>query len=228
MAQGNIDPTQRRKLVVAQVRQQEEADRCGKAISQSKQGQWTSWENLEHRKLKWKDLWEMEGSRISFIIRATYDVFSTCTNLNQWFGEDPSCALCQTPATLRHILTGCKTSLSQGRYTWRQNQVLQQLAITLEGRRTTNNTLPPPMPRHTNTTSFVRAGQLPAKPSARMEATLLDTARDWRMQVDLDQRLTFPPEIITTNLRPDLVLWSTSQKSLFIVELTVPWEAAVG
>ncbi|KAK0130886.1 hypothetical protein N1851_034431 [Merluccius polli] len=71
-----------------------------------------------------------------------------------------------------------------------------------------------------------RAGQLPAKPSARVEATLLDTARDWRMQVD--QRLIFPPEIITTNLRPDLVLWSTSQKLLFIVELTVPWEAAVG
>ncbi|KAJ8389643.1 hypothetical protein AAFF_G00118800 [Aldrovandia affinis] len=48
------------------------------------------------------------------------------------------------------------------------------------------------------------------------------------MQVDLEQRLIFPPEIITTNLRPDLVLWSTSQKLLFIVELTVPWEAAVG
>ncbi|KAJ8391909.1 hypothetical protein AAFF_G00083800 [Aldrovandia affinis] len=133
-----------------------------------------------------------------------------------------------TPATLRHILTGCKTSLSQGRYTWRHNQVLRQLAITLEGRRTTNNALPPPMPRHSKTTPFVRAGQPPAKPSARVEATLLDTARDWRMQVDLEQRLIFPPEIITTNLRPDLVLWSTSQKLLFIVELTVPWEAAVG
>ena len=104
--------------MVAQVRQQEEADRCAKAVSQSKQGQWTSWENLEHRKLTWKDLWEMEGSQISFIIRATYDVLPTPKNLNQWFREDPSCALCQTPATLRHILTGCKTSLSQGRYTW--------------------------------------------------------------------------------------------------------------
>ena len=46
--------TQRRKLVVSQVRQQEEADICAKAVSQSKQGQWTSWENLEHRKLTWK------------------------------------------------------------------------------------------------------------------------------------------------------------------------------
>ncbi len=61
-----------------------------------------------------------------------------------------------------------------------------------------------------------------------MEITLLDTARDWKMQVDLDQKLRFPPEIITTNLRPDLILWSNSQKSLFIVELTVPWEAVIG
>ena len=47
------------------------------------------------------------------------------------------------------------------------------------------------------------------------------------MQVDLDQKLVFPPEIITTNLRLGLVLWSTMQKSLFIVELTVRREAAV-
>ena len=48
------------------------------------------------------------------------------------------------------------------------------------------------------------------------------------MLVDLDKKLVFPPEIVTTSLRPDLVLWSTSQKAVFIVELTVPWEAAVG
>ncbi len=202
--------------------------RCTKAVSQSKQGQWTNWENLEQRKLTWKDLWEMEGSRLSFIIRATYDVLPTPKNLNQWIGEDPSCPLCQTPATLRHILVGCKISLSQGRYTWRHNQVLRQLAIILEGRRTTTNGLPPPMPGFSKATTFIRAGQLPVKPTTKMETTLLDTARDWKMQVDLDQKLRFPPEIITTNLRPDLILWSKSQKSLFIVELTVPWEAAIG
>ena len=48
------------------------------------------------------------------------------------------------------------------------------------------------------------------------------------MLVDLDKKLVFLPEIVTTSLRPDLVLLSTSQKAVFIVELTVPWEAAVG
>ncbi len=170
----------------------------------------------------------MEGSRLSFIIRATYDVLPTPKNLNKWIGEDPSCPLCQIPATLRHILVGCKTSLSQGRYTWRHNQVLRQLVIILEGRRTTTNALPPSTPEFPKATTFVRAGQLPVKPTTKMETTLLDTARNWKMQVDLDQKLSFPPEIITTNLRPDLILWSTSQKSLFIVELTVPWEAPIG
>ncbi|KAK0147275.1 hypothetical protein N1851_013308 [Merluccius polli] len=36
------------------------------------------------------------------------------------------------------------------------------------------------------------------------------------------------PKIITTYLRPDLILCSTLQQSLSIVELTVPWEAEVG
>lgn len=47
------------------------------------------------------------------------------------------------------------------------------------------------------------------------------------MQADLDRKLSFPPEIITTHLRPDLILWPTSQKHLYIIELTVLWEVAV-
>lgn len=41
------------------------------------------------------------------------------------------------------------------------------------------------------------------------------------------QRLTFPPEIAATNLRPDLVLLFKSCRRVFIVELSVPWEDAL-
>ncbi|MGH0152548.1 UNVERIFIED_CONTAM: hypothetical protein FKN15_022661 [Acipenser sinensis] len=44
---------------------------------------------------------------------------------------------------------------------------------------------------------------------------------------DVGQRLIFPPEIATTNLRPDIVLWSGSARLVHLVELTVPWEDAV-
>ena len=49
-------------------------------------------------------------------------------------------------------------------------------------------------------------------------------ARDWKMLVDIGQQLIFPAEIAATTLRPDLVLWSRSLKSVYITELTVPWE----
>ncbi|KAL7382684.1 hypothetical protein ABVT39_026468 [Epinephelus coioides] len=47
------------------------------------------------------------------------------------------------------------------------------------------------------------------------------------MLVDVGRRLAFPPEIATTTLRPDMVLWSPSLKKVFIIELTIPWEHSV-
>ncbi|MGH0121019.1 UNVERIFIED_CONTAM: hypothetical protein FKN15_068715 [Acipenser sinensis] len=47
------------------------------------------------------------------------------------------------------------------------------------------------------------------------------------MLADVGQRLIFPPEIATANLRPDIVLWSVSAHLVHLVELTVPWEDAV-
>lgn len=40
-----------------------------------------------------------------------------------------------TQATLKHLMVRCKTRLTQGRYTWRHNQVLRHLADTLERKR---------------------------------------------------------------------------------------------
>ncbi|MGH0153763.1 UNVERIFIED_CONTAM: hypothetical protein FKN15_025193 [Acipenser sinensis] len=47
------------------------------------------------------------------------------------------------------------------------------------------------------------------------------------MLADVGQRLIFPPVIATTNLRPDIVLWSGSARLVHLVKLTVPWEDAV-
>ncbi|KAL7387592.1 hypothetical protein ABVT39_025839 [Epinephelus coioides] len=47
------------------------------------------------------------------------------------------------------------------------------------------------------------------------------------MLVDVGRRLAFPPEIATTTLRPDMILWSPSLKKVFIIELTVLWEDSV-
>ncbi|XP_061886207.1 uncharacterized protein LOC133636324 isoform X3 [Entelurus aequoreus] len=174
------------------------------AVSQAQQGRWMRWEGVERRTITWSEIWSMESNRLSFIIRATYDVLPSPTNLHLWYGVDPACLQCTVPATLKHILVGCKTSLTQGRYTWRHKQAT--------------------FPRKT---TFIREGEKRRTKPSPPDLGPLNVARDWEMRVDLSQRLIFPPEIAATSLRPDLVLWSMSCRRVFIVELTVPWEDAI-
>ena len=87
------------------------------------------------------------------------------------------------------------------------------------------NALPPRSSRF-QPTAFVREGE-GRLTTARTDLGQLDRARDWKLLADLGKKLCFPAEIASTNLRPDLVLWSPSLKLVFIIELTVPWESAV-
>jgi len=174
---------------------------------------------------RWQDLWSMEESRISFLIRSTYNVLPSPQNLNLLVDEDP---LCSSPATLGHILTGCKVALSLGWFNWRHDQILQCLALAMEGKRSMTNKLPPTK-HYTQKTIFLHPGEQPPRKFVNTNSLpgQLQAARDWKMLADLDQRLIFPPEISTTNLRPDIVLWSGSARIVQLIELTVPWEDAV-
>lgn len=222
------NPTERRQLVVEEVRHQEEAARCAKAVSQAQQGRWVKWEGVERRRITWNEMWSMESNRLRFIIRATYDVLPSPSNLHLWLGEDPACPHCAAPATLKHILVGCTHSLKQGRYTWRHNQVLKCLAAHLEEKRVTSNAMPQGIQASfPQKIAFIRQGEKARPQSPSADPGPLNTARDWEMRVDLGQSLTFPPEIAVTNLRPDLVLWAKSIRRAYIVELTVPWEEAI-
>lgn len=70
--------------------------------------------------------------------------------LHLWYGEDQTCALCLTSATLEHIFNGCKISLKQDRYNWRYSQVLKNQAMKAREnnhpslcQRATNSTMAP-------------------------------------------------------------------------------------
>ena len=43
-------------------------------VTEARQGQWVKWEGIEKRQISWKALQEMDTSRISFLLRATYVV----------------------------------------------------------------------------------------------------------------------------------------------------------
>ena len=50
------------------------------------------------------------------------------------------------------------------------------------------------------------------------------TTQDWQLSVDLVKQLKFPRHIVTTTLRPDILLVSEVTKNTVMLELTVQWE----
>lgn len=117
------------KLVVDEIQKQKETTTRAKAVSQAKHVQWMSAEKM---KLSWRVVSCMEAGRIRFMLGATYDVLPSPQNLSKWIGKDPACPQCSGIPSLWHALSGSKTSLSQGQYTWRQNQALKCLAAATE------------------------------------------------------------------------------------------------
>ncbi|KAI8487984.1 hypothetical protein Bbelb_344320 [Branchiostoma belcheri] len=69
----------------------------------------------------------------------------------------------------------------------------------------------------------VKEGQR-ATPGVRRSREGLMRQGEWEMAVDLDTRLDFPRNICETTLRPDIVLCSSVQKTVLVIELTIPWE----
>ena len=66
---------------------------------------------------------------------------------------------------------------------------------------------------------FVREGQATTDPGRQENKTagilMLDQIKDWQLVADLEKNLKFP-DIVPTNLRPDLVVWSTRVICLFV------------
>ena len=216
----SANTAERRKLVQEEVRKKEEESRQAQAVTMRKQGSWLHWEAALGRKLNWNDLWRMEGPRVSFLLRSVYDVLPSPTNLCTWgMIEDPSCKLCKRPANLEHVLSSCKIALSDGRYTWRHDQVLKAIAEKLDvARRQTR-----PVKSKMTYISFQKAGESKGA-SMKQSQGILATAGDWQMVADIHGRMQFPANIAATNSRPDLVLWSEGTKQVIMLELTVPWE----
>ncbi|TWW63624.1 hypothetical protein D4764_03G0006320 [Takifugu flavidus] len=134
-------PAERRHMVVEEVRHQEEAARCAKAVSQAQQGCWMKWEGVERRRITWSKLWSIEASWLSFTIRAVYDVLSSPTNLHLWI-------MSANPAPSRSSSLAMNRELIQGFVDWSLRNNLQINAgktkeLVVDFRRRNN---PPPAP----------------------------------------------------------------------------------
>ena len=229
------DSKQKKYMIEQEIRAMEDEARSARAVSMRSQGAWTKWESAAKTNLSWNDLWRMEPLRIKFLLRSTYDLLATPTNMVKWGkAEDDKCPLCGRTCHLEHVLSSCRVALSQNRYTWRHNSVLKVIAHHLDPHRNTVNSNRIKAKEKTSI-NFVPAGKIVQKTSvsksrasvSSLTASILSKASDWEMRVDIGKQLQIPTEITITNLRPDLILFSRKQKCLLILELTVPWETRI-
>ncbi|GFR81294.1 reverse transcriptase [Elysia marginata] len=212
-------------MVIDEVRQREDVRRIQKAVQQPQQGQWTNWDSAIQRSLTWKDIWQMAPLRISFLIRSVYDLLPSNANLVRWGKkDDPTCPLCHDRQTTEHVLSSCKVALSQGRYTWRHNRVLQELASVISTAKGQSN------PPSANFTIFTTEGGARkwcgrSNTASNQRKGLLDGCDDWEVSADLPEWDKHPEVIRRTTLMPDIVIHSPSTQQVIMVELTVPYES---
>ena len=122
---------------------------------------------------------------------------------------------------MAHILSGCKIALTQGRYGWHHDKVLAVLADILEQERRKKQ--PAKARPLLSTIDFVKEGQRPVVHNQARQ-NLLQSAKGWEMEVDIRRKLHFHEAVLSTTLRPDIIMWSLEGKKIILVELTVPWE----
>jgi hypothetical protein len=220
---GSSTKKERRGMVVDMVREAEEDRRRVKMASLAKQGAHTRWE-VPEKKLSHKEIISTSETSLKFLVKSVYDLLPTPSNKNRWYGSEEVCKLCGKDGTLTHILSGCEVALAQGRYRWRHDQVLRQIASCVEAKRRNHNSQ---MCRVKKKIQFVKAGEKRNQVERSLLGSYLDGANDWKLHVDLDRKLKFPREVAVTNLRPDMLLVSESTKRIGLVELTVPNEERI-
>ncbi len=125
-------------------------------------------------------------------------------NLHLWYGPEEICQLCCHPnPNLQHILSSCKAALTQGRYRWRDDQVLRKLAEVIEACRLEANKASPA--RSHGLIQFVRQGGEVLSNSTK-EWLLLSPGSNWELRADLDHQLKLPQQMAVTSLQPDILL----------------------
>ena len=125
----------------------------------SQQGQVLRWEeNVIERKLSWTEVWNWSTSRLSFLVRSTYDVLPSPVNLVRWKISVEEKCICGKRGTLKHILSNCSKALD--RYTWRHNEVLKILyRVTKQRIEQINSGKMPQKPAKRGRIPFARPGQ---------------------------------------------------------------------
>ena len=213
---------ERRVAISSTVKAGEAEKRELHLIQCSQQGQMVRWEDkVIERKLSWKEIWSWTTSRLSFLVRSTYDVLPSPTNLVRWKISDDKNCRCGKLGTLKHILSNCGRSLE--RYTWRHNEVLKIIFdVSRKQIEQINIGKKPKKQGKRRIMSFVKEGQQDYYKKKRLMKDDESWDGKWEIAADLLGCARFFP--IPTRKKPDMVVWCPGRKIVYLVELTVPHE----
>jgi len=217
------------------------------------QGQWSRWDAVASQDLSWRRMFaaSISDEVLKFVVNAQLLTLPSEDNKRRWgyASATSMCRIelpdgnstCSTPhPTALHVLTGCKAALEQGRYTWRHNSVLlvlkQQLVPWIDkiNRNAVQLTAPTTALRfrREDGTWYQSGNEL----RARAPVSLLDylsRARDWEVFFDdlpgndRHSYSSFPPDIVSTSLRPDVLIISRQHRYALCLELTCPAEERI-
>jgi hypothetical protein len=127
-------------------------------------------------------------------------------------------------------LTPCFGELKHKRYTWRHDSVLKNIELSIASLVADFNQKKPTTlvkaTRKAIEASFFRKGERKQRGNQPpLTPSVLACANDWKLRVDFDaKKVEFPPKILATSLRPDIVLWSEMSRVVLLIELTCPAE----
>ena len=92
---------------------------------------------VKNSTLAFNSLWSSVHSKLpknifNFSLRYINNSLPTRKNLVKWgLSSSADCSFCFCSESLLHVISGCKTYLDEGRYTWRHNSVLNLIASSL-------------------------------------------------------------------------------------------------
>ena len=209
-----------RKLISQTSKEIDEESQLTKAMEL--QVQWTRWENYVKNDLSWKSILAIPPNLLSFCLASTFNVLPSPSNLRHWrICSEASCFLCDKEVcTTSHVLGACKTSLSQGRFTFRHDSVLNNVVDVIN---IFLNELPETPAKHVNSVSFIKAGICRRQPKSKPTG-ILHLSNDWKVVADTNKGYIFPVHIALSSLRPDIVIYSNCLKRVILIELTCPCE----
>ena len=211
-----------RKLVSSMLEEDDNDVFRAKAVQLYLQGYWMKWCDYIKNDLSWKTLLNLPSTLVSFCLNATYDTLPSPSNLRRWqITTEASCFLCKKQiCTTAHILGACQVALKQGRFIYRHDSVLSVLVSGL------TQFLASYVPSVVKVPEikFLKEGQKPPHTAKKPTIGIIHSSSKWKLLCDDNGSQTVPSFLTVTSLRPDIVLYSCSSKTVIIIELTCPCE----